>query len=111
MYPKELNTIFLFKLSLLINKIPLFLFRQYPTVLSQKLSILSDRLWRYTIINQLLNFFINEKRRCQLFISLPDLNCGFDLVDQSFDLNGTIVFDICSVLALDENLTKTLAGV
>lgn len=51
MNSEKLDTIFSFKLSLLFDKFPLFLFTQHTTVLFQQITVFLDSLWWKTFIN------------------------------------------------------------
>ena len=103
MNPKQFQTIFPLKLSLLLNKLPFLLLTQYPTILCENLIVLPHRLGRNTLVNELLHFLVDKKRVSGLLF-LTRFYGGLDLVDQTLEFYGAVVLNISGILVHDENL-------
>ena len=110
MNPKQFQAIFPLKLSLLLNKFPLLLLTQHPTILCENLIVLPHRLGRNTLINELLHFLV-DKERVGGLLFLTRFHGGLNLVDQTLKFDGAVVLDVSGVLVHDEDLAQTLAAV
>ncbi len=66
MNSKQLEAVLPLEFPLLINKLPLLFLTQQPTVLGKNLIVLPHGLGRDTLINQLLNFLVDEEGICGL---------------------------------------------
>ena len=80
MYPKQLKTILPLKLPLLLNKLTLLLLTQHTTILGQNLLILPHSLRRDTLVDELLDFLVDEQGVSGLLF-LTRFNSGLDLVN------------------------------
>lgn len=90
MNTEELNSILSFELFYLLLTFLRIIVLNFDFLLN--LVIFSYSLRRNTLINKFLYFFVHVERLND-FLVVATVVGGFDLINQSINFNGTIVFD------------------
>lgn len=110
MNSEQFNTILSFEISLLFNKLSLFLLTQSTTVFFQQVTVLFNSLRWETFINQLLNFLI-DKQWTTWFLFLSWLYCWTYFINQSLNLDWAIILNISIIFILNKDVSKSLTRI
>ena len=105
MDPEDLQPIFLLKLSLFLDELILFAFFFNSSIVLQESLVLLCCLREKTVIDELLDLLVNQIR-VDYFRNLLPRNC-FDLVDQSLDVDGTVILYLSLILAQNVDLSQS----
>lgn len=92
MNPKQLKSVFLFKVPFFLHELILEPFLLNSFILLQKLGVLGLGLRNNTLIDEFVNIF-KYKERVHHFCSLFFCH-GFDFVDQPFNFYRAVIFDL-----------------
>lgn len=90
MDPEQLQSIFLFKLSLFLRKFILFALLLNPSVTLEQLLVFFCASRQQALIYSFFHVFKHKKWRNYFWVSLS--RHGFDFVNKTLDFDGAIVF-------------------
>lgn len=104
MDPEQLESIFLFKLSLFLRKFILFALLLNPSVTLEQLLVFFCTSRYQALVYSFLHVFIHKQGRNYFGVSLS--RHSLDFVDEALDFDGAVILHLRAVFVQHKNLSQ-----